>query len=50
MRFLQRIFSGRDTYYVQELENGEKVVMDSDGHIIADYEDVPATLEESKDR
>lgn len=50
MRFLKRMFSGSDTYYVQQLDSGEKVVMDSDGHIIADYEDIEAAKEESKDR
>ncbi|QKE60828.1 hypothetical protein [Arthronema virus TR020] len=50
MRFLRRILNARDTYYVQELDSGEQVVMDSDGHIVGDWEDVEAAQEESKDR
>lgn len=50
MKFLKRILNGRDTYYVHRNDDGEEVVSDGTGRVIADYEDLKAAQEEAKNQ
>lgn len=49
MKFLKRILSGRDTYYVHRNDEGQEVITDGTGRVIMDKEDFDAAQEEAKD-
>lgn len=49
LRFIKRIMNNQDTYYVQRDErSGVDVIVDSDGHIVGEYEDYKDALEEAQ--